>query len=565
MRNASIYPDLALGLLVGLIFFSRFYGIRSLEVPLWGDSYQHAVIVQLLLDHGGLFNSWLPYAPYESFTTHFGFHTAAALYAWVTGAPAAQATLITGQLINTLSILGLYPLAVHLQGGNRWSGVGAVAVAGLFSPLPAGYVNWGRYAQLAGQAILPVAIWLVWKIMEAVSSTEKETSGSRLWMGGSDFKKIILTGLVLAGMTLNYYRMPVFALALFLPLFGSWFFYNRRRDNGNGFKLIFYILLVGLIAGLAFLPRGLQVWGGKLGQWIGQGVQTGTSLEKVSADYQMWRNLFLFAPAPLIALAACGLIWALIKKNRRVPVIGLWIIVLGLIVGGQIVRLPLSNLMQNFAVLIALYIPLSLLSGVLFGELEGALHSKFGFFGNGFLFVLLLLLSFGGAWKQREVVRPPDFALVNRPDLRALEWIRTHTSPEARFLVKGAVIHEGRSVVGVDAGWWIPLLARRENTLPPQYALLTEKPIASGYSRRVVELVKILEQYPLTSPAGIRALTDWGVTHVYIGQRQGLSSGWMDELTSLSGKPTPSPFQMVYRQDRTAIFSFHPPLREKDR
>ena len=161
------------------------------------------------------------------------------------------------------------------------------------------------------------------------------------------------------------------------------------------------------------------------------------------------------------------------------------------------------------------------------------------------------------------MVRPPEFALVNRPDYRALDWIRTHTSPEARFLVKGAVIHEGRSVVGVDAGWWIPLLARRENTLPPQYALLAEKPISLGYSQRVVALVKTLEQYPLTSPSGIKTLTDWGITHVYIGQRQGLSSGWMDQLRSLPAEPTASPFQLVYQRDRTAIFSFHPPSWEK--
>ena len=46
----------------------------------------------------------------------------------------------------------------------------------------------------------------------------------------------------------------------------------------------------------------------------------------------------------------------------------------------------------------------------------------------------------------------------------------------------------GDRSVGVDAGWWIPLLARRENTLPPQYALLAEKPISLDYSQRVVAL-----------------------------------------------------------------------------
>ena len=562
-ENASCYPDLALGLLVVLIFFIRMYGIRSLEVPLWGDSYQHAVIVQLLLDHAGLFNSWLPYAPYESFTLHFGFHTAAALYSWVTGTPSVPSTLIIGQVINTLSILGLYPLAVHLLGGNRWAGVGAVAVAGLLSPLPAGYVNWGRYAQLAGQAILPVAIWLFWKTMEDVFS-ERETSGSRFLAGGSGRKKIVLAGLALAGMTLHYYRMPLFALALFLPLLGCLFFSPFRRAKGNGLKLFFPVLLIGLIAGLAFLPRGLQVWGGKLGQWIGQGVQTAGDLKKISADYQMWGNLLFFVPSPLIGLAACGMIWGLIKKNRRVPVIGLWIVILGLMVSGQIIRLPLSNFMQNFAVLIALYLPLSLLSGVFFGQLGETLNKRFGPPGNLILFVLLILLSLGAAWKQRVVVRPLEFALVTRPDQRALDWIRTHTAPEARFLVKGAVIHDGQSIVGVDAGWWIPLLARRENTLPPQYALLTEQSISPGYSQRAVALVKTLEHYPLTSPLGIKTLADWGITHVYIGQRQGLSSSWMAQLESRPAEPGASPFQLVYQQDRTAIFSFHPPSLGKN-
>ena len=155
----------------------------------------------------------------------------------------------------------------------------------------------------------------------------------------------------------------------------------------------------------------------------------------------MWRNLFIFVPAPLIVLAACGLIGGLIKKNRRVPVIGFWIVVLGLIVREQIIRLPLSNLMQNFAVLIALYIPLGLLSGVFFGQLGEALNKRFGPSGNRDPFcpvadvVLRGRLETTGSGKAC-----PEFALVTRPDNRSLDWIRTHTSPEARFLVKGALI-----------------------------------------------------------------------------------------------------------------------------
>ena len=70
--------------------------------------------------------------------------------------------------------------------------------------------------------------------------------------------------------------------------------------------------------------------------------------------------------------------------------------------------------------------------------------------------------------------------MVTKPDRQAMTWIREHTPAQAKFLVEGFRIYGGRSVVGSDAGWWIPLLADRANTMPPQYALLNETPIISG-------------------------------------------------------------------------------------
>src|SRR5262249_49884343 len=77
-RSPHSAPDLAFVGLALLIFYTRFWAVRDLLLPLWGDSYQHTVILQLMIDHGGLFDSWLPYAELQSFTYHFGFHTLAA-------------------------------------------------------------------------------------------------------------------------------------------------------------------------------------------------------------------------------------------------------------------------------------------------------------------------------------------------------------------------------------------------------------------------------------------------------------------------------------------------------
>ncbi len=93
-------PDLLLLFLVILVFGTRFWAIRTLDAPMWGDLVQHTVMTQLFLDNLGLFSSWEPYAPYHSLTVHFGFPVHAALFAWLSGLPSYTAALITAQWIN---------------------------------------------------------------------------------------------------------------------------------------------------------------------------------------------------------------------------------------------------------------------------------------------------------------------------------------------------------------------------------------------------------------------------------------------------------------------------------
>jgi hypothetical protein len=102
-----------------------------------------------------------------------------------------------------------------------------------------------------------------------------------------------------------------------------------------------------------------------------------------------------------------------------------------------------------------------------------------------------------------------------------MDWIRANTPREALFLVNGALIYDGSSVVGTDAGWWIPLLARRANTMPPQYALLAEREKEAGYNQRMVDLVGVLSETSLPTETGLRMVCAEGVSHVYVGQWEG--------------------------------------------
>jgi len=155
------------------------------------------------------------------------------------------------------------------------------------------------------------------------------------------------------------------------------------------------------------------------------------------------------------------------------------------------------------------------------------------------------------------------FALVNRPDIRAMAWIRENVPADARFLVEGFRIYGGRSAVGADAGWWIPLLARRENTMPPQYALLNEAPAESGYSQRVVDLVAHLEKRSPASPEGLARLCEWGITHVYIGQGQGKVGAGAVQLFPPEVLADSPAFRPVYHQDRVWIFALNPEACEE--
>ncbi len=237
---------------MGLIFGLRFYVVRLLDYPLWGDSLQHTMIARLLVDHGGLFNSWEPYAPLETFTYHFGFHAAVAALHWVGGFDLPQATLWTGQILNGAAVLALIPLARLLVAG-RWAALGPLLVAGLLSTMPMFYLNWGRYTQLTGQVVLPAAVFFLWKLLEA-----KDLS----------WRAVFVTSLALAGLALAHYRVAFFALA-FVAVFPLLPFSWKAVKN-----TIPRIVPPAALSAPLFFPWLWHVFSGKIFKIFGEQITT---------------------------------------------------------------------------------------------------------------------------------------------------------------------------------------------------------------------------------------------------------------------------------------------------
>jgi hypothetical protein len=541
-RSSALWPDLALLFVTGLIFGVRLLVVRSLDAPMWGDSYQHTMVTQLMLENGGLFDSWAPYVPYRTLSIHFGFPAEVALFSWGTGIDSTRAVLLVGQLINGLAVLTLYPLALRFTDGNRWAGVGTVLVAGLLSTTPACYVNWGRYAQLAAQAILPTALWLLWETVH---------KNDLCW------KTTLSAGITLAGMMLCNYRMPFFYGSFVLAWLIGWglprWKWNARRWQLTSVRLA----LIAVIALVLFLPWGLQIAGGWLTTKLGTSVVEGSTWELVLADYRIWRQVASYVPQTLLITVLIVLIWNLVRRQWGMVSIGLWVLVLSSLKASRLIRLPGANMFDNFAVVIALYIPVSLLLGWLIGQIAVLAGRWMGKAGQWATRVAIIAVALWAAGRQMKIVQP-SYVLVTRPDTRAMGWIRKNTPQNALFLVEGFRVFRGRSAVGADAGWWISLLAGRQNTMPPQYALVQEAPTDPDYTRRVVDLVARLETTLPASPEGIAALCEWGITHVYVGQGQGKVGAGARQLFSPDALMTSSDFDVVYQQDRVHVFALHP-------
>jgi hypothetical protein len=529
-RSGVLWPDLALLLVLALVFGVRLLAVRGLDAPLWGDSYQHSMIAQLLVDNGGLFQSWEPYTGIDRFTYHFGFHSAVAALQWLLKMPAAEATLWLGQLLNGLAVLAIYPLAVRLT-GSRWGGVWAVLLTGLLSPMPMYFTNWGRYTQLAGLAILPAAIWLTWEAVELPRRSR--------WL-------LVMVALVVGGLALTHYRVLIFYVVFVVALA------LVSLPRGALLETLLRLGWVALGAGLLFLPWFVNVFGGNTLRILGRTVSVpAAQLRPYAVESNATGSLDTYlAPVWWLAMLL-GLGMGLWHRRRGVLLMAVWLLLLLLAANPAWLSLPGTGVVTNFALFISIYLLAALFSAVLVVHLIRPVADRVWF-----SLLLLLLVAGLGLWGARERLGdldPQSHALVTYPDLQAADWLRHNTYPADRFLVNSFPAYGGSLIVGSDGGWWLPLLAGRQNTVPP-LTYGSELEPGEPYRQQVEDLAHLAQTRDPDDPALLDLLRQQGVTHVYVGQRQGRVNYNGPNLLD-PGKLLASPhYRPIYHQDRVWIF-----------
>lgn len=529
-RSDGLVPDMTLLIVMGLVFAARLLVVRTLDAPMWGDSYQHTMITQLLVDNGGLFDSWEPYAGLHSFTYHFGFHTAMAAWHWVTGATMANGVLWGAQILNGLAVMALYPLAVHIS-GSRWAGVGAVLVTGLLSPMPMSYVNWGRYTQLAGQVVLPAAVVLSWRSFEAAD---------RHW------RLLMLAWLAVGGLALTHYRVLIFYVVFVL----AWIPLSLGRIKWQ--QALERILWVGTGSALLFLPWFAHIVGGRMATNFGHQLTTAPAQTSAFAQqYNRIGNLTLYLGPGIWLLAAVAAATGLWRRRRRILLLGMWFFLLFIATNPALLGLPGSGAISNFAVFIAAYIPAALFIGdVLAQVMEHVVKRRLV---QPLAAIAILVIGLWGVRERMHDVRPREHALVTHPDMRAMAWIRENTCEDSRFLVNSFFAYGGSAVVGSDAGWWIPLLAERDNTVPPlNYTV--EQSAQPGYREWVSEMTAQIQKAGMADRETAELLKKHGITHVYLGQKLGRVNYGGPHVLAPGPMVGSEWYRPVYRQDRVWVF-----------
>ena len=510
--RAAFWPRAALVALLLLVGASRWWAAREVTVPLWGDSLHHTMIVRLMVLREGVPDDWQPLAPLASFTYHFGLHAGVATLTALTGWPEHRALLVAGQVLSVLQVLTAYALVAGLT-GRQWAGVAAAVAAAGLSPMPAYYLNWGRYTQLAGQVLLPAAALAVaW-----AAGARAPTASSAYPPAGSRRGTYAAAALLAAGLALTHYLVALvyaaFVVAWLALGVGGAGRAGLRARGGAAVR-------VAAVAGGALMVVG--PWLGRMADSViaraARGMVTGGLADPevygVVSPSAIWgsvERLDANVGLPLLAAALVAAAYAL-RCRERVAVVGLgWTALLVLAAYPGLLGLAMTPPLKDFTVAIGLYVPLGLVIGGAFGRAaDGAARGRQA----PALAALIVGLAAALAIKDRAVV-DARHVLVSPADERALAWIRGATPPESVFLV-GCVAAFGNTVcAGDDAGWWIPLLAHRTTTVPPiTYGL--ERAADPLLAARVNGLAE-LWRTDLDAPDTRRALLGAGVTHAYAG------------------------------------------------
>jgi hypothetical protein len=425
---------LGIGLLIFAIAIAwRLYQARDLLLPNWVDSQHHFLIINAILENGGIPQDLTPYLPVP-FYYHFGFHALAALFAAISGLPTGSAMLSLGQVLNAGVGLSVYVLGKSLW--RNWRPALAAALLVSFATrMPAYYLSWGRYTLTVGLILLPLAMGLAYDILR----------------GKTNWWNALALGLLSAGLLLTHY-FAALLLAAFIGLLTVVQLAQSKHRIPQAVMRISWMMnsaALGLLLAIPWLWRVAKYASASAGVAASLPESIGSVFTSDRWQY-IWQLLGPISNQWLLLPAGIGLVLALIKRQHLS--FALWSLVLALM------SLPMGLTLGPFRAdhfAIVLFLPVTLLAGWLTWLVAQWIGQRLKQpWVTGALILLVVLGWVGwGFTSARDIVNPAT-VLVTQADLDALDWVAENTPAEGRFYINTAY-WLANAYRGVDGGGWL--------------------------------------------------------------------------------------------------------------
>ena len=530
--------------IVAATLLTRLWVVVAMPYPAWTDSLHHVLLTALTAANGRLPTDLSPYFPVDVKMYHLGLYALSASVEWLAGVEAHTALLWVAQVLNGLCGLGVY-LALDRYGGRGQDKVGALvgaAVVGLFSFQPAFYVNWGRFTQVASQAILLIALVVTLETLREFAQEWTLHRGKRPRLIG----QALLCALLNAGVFLLHFRVAAFyGPALLLGLLGVGWPYRRQWR-----ALLSALLWIGGFTLLLILPTlwtALQSYIESLAYAaVVNALDPVARSESLQQYYEFpWSSYTLLAaPGWLWAISGVAALIGLLRRNP-VTVFSLAWMALLLLEGYAYLFGVAALMVTNLgAVLILFYLPIGLIIGAGVDELITLAPLPWRKRAVAVALTLVLLAALPAGRLRIQQIEPYRF-FVTDADIQAMHWLDEHLPPTARIAVNTefwlpTVPH------GTDAGYWLPYFTGRNTTAGVMIMHGEYLRQVAGWSHSVVALESDL--------SALHTLYDQGIDYIYIGARGDFASPGL-QVDFLRQSPE---VRVLYEHDGVAILQILP-------
>ncbi len=274
----------------------------------------------------------------------------------------------------------------------------------------------------------------------------------------------------------------------------------------------------------------------------------------------------MYIPALFWLVFLVCIAWGLWKQKKSGALISLWWLLIIIVANPHWLNLPGKGILDTFAVLIAVYFPAAIIIGAAIGwiideinhhiknRLSVQIYPRLAVITRIVFGFSIIIVGILGGRSRLWDIQYPVFSLVTRPDLNAANWIKENTPQDATFLVNSLFAYNNSVIVGTDAGWWLPIIARRKTSLPPlTYGI--EKGPNDQYRSWINYLSAEIEEKGIIHPDVLQEIHNRGIEYIYIGQQRGLVNT-EKPLLNIDQLVSDNHFQVIYQQDRVIIFKF---------